>query len=439
MTAVQLLGRQAAKPNDQPVDTTVQKWNTATQSLCIVAMTVFFALRAYTRVFILNGFGKEDWTCFCAYFLGVSYSVIALIMGHFGGGLHLDDVPLEDRISFSKTVYVTMVMYGPTAYLTKVSLLWIMTRVFSPFRKSVIFIYVFLGLMLAYYIPAVIVKVRICNPISKFWDQSIPGTCLDQRSIILADAVVSVGSDMIILLVPLPLTLRLQLPMKKKMRVMGVLGAGGLACASSIIRLVLIVLTGQSKDATLAFMRINMLGNAEIAIGIVCACLPALSAIITRAYSEYSSNRATTGQEVSKGRNQSYNRSSRADRNRASIGVMETESDQDILMQNVQGQPHVETTVLGDRDQLSAHRMESGILKTVDLTPSTRIFINPPGESTTGPAADDDDDEVEPEVEAEDVVGLPVTEEGPWVFPVIDAWVLAPVDVVPPLEPVAET
>ncbi|THC92072.1 hypothetical protein EYZ11_008453 [Aspergillus tanneri] len=269
-----------------------------------------------------------------------------------------------------QTVYVTMVMYGPTAYLTKVSLLWIMTRVFSPFRKSVIFIYVFLGLMLAYYIPAVIVKVRICNPISKFWDQSIPGTCLDQRSIILADAVVSVGSDMIILLVPLPLTLRLQLPMKKKMRVMGVLGAGGLACASSIIRLVLIVLTGQSKDATLAFMRINMLGNAEIAIGIVCACLPALSAIITRAYSEYSSNRATTGQEVSKGRNQSYNRSSRADRNRASIGVMETESDQDILMQNVQGQPHVETTVLGDRDQLSAHRMESGILKTVDLSTS---------------------------------------------------------------------
>lgn len=153
-----------------------------------------------------------------------------------------------------------MVMYGPTAYLTKVSLLWIMTRVFSPFRKAVTFIYIFLGVMLAYYIPAVIVKIRICDPISKFWDPDRPGTCLNQRSIIMADAVVSVVSDLIILLVPLPLTLGLQLPTKKKMRVMGILGAGGLAVASSIIRLILIAYTGQSEDGTMAFMRINMFG-----------------------------------------------------------------------------------------------------------------------------------------------------------------------------------
>lgn len=153
-----------------------------------------------------------------------------------------------------------MIMYGPTAYLTKVSLLWIMTRVFKPFRKSVIFIYTFLGVMLAYYIPAVIVKIVICKPISKFWVPSTPGSCLDQTSIILADAVASVVSDMIILLLPLPLTLRLQLPMKKKMRVMAILGAGGVACAFSVIRLVLILINGQSNDSTMAFMRVNMCG-----------------------------------------------------------------------------------------------------------------------------------------------------------------------------------
>lgn len=153
-----------------------------------------------------------------------------------------------------------MVMYGPTAYLTKLSLLWIIARVFSPYRKTVIFIYVFLGIMLAYYIPAVIVKIRICDPIAKFWAPDTPGSCLDQTSIILADAVVSVVSDMAILILPLPLTVGLQLPLKKKLRVMVVLGAGGLACASSIVRLILIILTGQSQDGTLAFMRINMFG-----------------------------------------------------------------------------------------------------------------------------------------------------------------------------------
>ena len=153
-----------------------------------------------------------------------------------------------------------MVMYGPTAYITKFCLLWIMTRVFSPFRKAVIFIYVFMGVMLAYYIPAVIVKIRLCNPISKFWNDDIEGSCMDQNAIIMADAIISVSSDLIVLLLPLPLTISLQMPTKKKMRVIAILGAGGLAVASSIIRLVMTVVNAGSKDTTLAFMRVNMLG-----------------------------------------------------------------------------------------------------------------------------------------------------------------------------------
>lgn len=153
-----------------------------------------------------------------------------------------------------------MVMYGPTAFLTKVSLLWIMTRVFKPYRNAVIFIYIFTAIMLAYYIPAVIVKIRICSPIKKFWIPSTEGSCLDEAAIILADAVMSVVSDLIVLTLPLPLTMKLQMPFKKKMRVMAILGAGGLACVSSIIRLVLIVQSGGSPDGTWSFMRINMFG-----------------------------------------------------------------------------------------------------------------------------------------------------------------------------------
>lgn len=154
-----------------------------------------------------------------------------------------------------------MVMYGPTAFLTKISILWIMTRVFAPYKKAIYFIYVLLGLMLAYYIPAIIIKIRICWPISRFWlGASVPGTCLNEGAIILADAVISVISDLTILLLPLPLTLSLQMRAKKKMRVIAILGAGGLAVASSIIRLAFIVQFGNSPDATYAFMRINMFG-----------------------------------------------------------------------------------------------------------------------------------------------------------------------------------
>ncbi|KAK4871311.1 hypothetical protein LT330_000548 [Penicillium expansum] len=368
MHSMSLLERDSG---DASIDRSVQQWNYACQSLCIIGMTAFFALRVYTRLFILNGFGKEDWTCTVAWFLGLCYSIIALLMGHYGGGLHWWDVPDENKIPYQKTIYVTMVMYGPTAYLTKVCLLWIMTRVFSPFRKCVIFIRIFMGIMLAYYIPAVIVKIRICSPIAKFWDQRIDGTCLDQTSIILADAVVSVVSDMIILILPLPLTWTLQISTKKKMRVMVILGAGGVAVTASIVRLALIVITGQSKDVSRAFMRINMLGNAEVSIGIICTCLPSLSALIIRMYHEYSSNKATRESDYKMSSMQNQGTVSRSN-NQMSARVT-ADSDEDGLMYNAQGNPKVETIIRGNSEQGGPPKLAFdgiGVTRSVDVSTS---------------------------------------------------------------------
>lgn len=290
-----------------------------------------------------------------------------------------------------------MVMYGPTAYLTKVLLLWIIARVFSPFRKSVLFIHGFMILMLTYYIPAVIVKIRICNPISFFWNPDIEGTCLDEASIILADAVVSCVSDLIILILPLPLTMALQMSSRKKIRVIAILGAGGMAVASSIIRLVLIALTGQSKDATLAFMRINMLGyaflelyftswsrnqvaddillqrNAEIAIGVICTCLPSLSALLKRILNEYSSDRPTyeSDYNLTSLRNQT-----KTEKSRKQMSVQEAESDEDMLVYNAQSNP-TQTVIQGTTEERGFSHASTlggiGVTKTVNVSTSVEL------------------------------------------------------------------
>ncbi|KAL3429752.1 hypothetical protein BDV09DRAFT_179828 [Aspergillus tetrazonus] len=351
MTLIQSLIERDAAP-EHHVDRSMQKWNYATQSLCIIFMTIFFGLRVYTRTSLQRNWEQEDWYCSAAWLLGLVYSAIALAMGHYGGGVHWDDVSEDHRTQFQKLTYVTMVMYGPTAFLTKLTLLWIMTRVFNPFKKWVIFIYVFLGLMLIYYIPAVIIKIRICMPISKFWNGEQRGSCMDRNAIIMADAVVSVVSDLIVLIMPLPLTIQLQMSKKKKLRVVGILGAGGLACASSIVRLVLIQLTGKSTDATIAFMRINMFGNAEIAIGVICACLPALSALISRTYHEYSSNRYNSHEsdyQLSQMRNTTKGTRVQGSRK------MSVASDEGTLIANAQSKP---------KDN------EVGIMRTVDISMS---------------------------------------------------------------------
>lgn len=340
---------------DTSINRSVQTWNYVCQSLCIFGMSAFFSIRLYTRLYIIRGFGKEDWTCLISWFLGVCYSVIAIIMGHYGGGLHYSDVPVEYRIPFEKTVYVTMVMYGPTVYVTKVCLLWIMTQVFSPVHIAVILIYIFMGIMFAYYLAVLVVKIMICNPIARFWDTSIDGTCLDQKSIILADAVISVASDFVILILPLLLTIDLQMSTKKKIRVAAVLGAGGFAVLASIIRVVLIVVTGQSKDITLAFMRINMLGNVEVSIGVICTCLPALLTFV-RYINNYRSSRATA---------------TRTSPHRLMVERRDAEPAEDTWANFVQGHLTIRTTIQGDannpEDSGTLSHCSGGITRTVNI------------------------------------------------------------------------
>lgn len=237
----------------------------------------------------------------------------------------------SDIVSVGKTVYVTMVMYGPTVHVTKVCLLWVMTRVFSPVRDIVIFIYIFIGIMLAYYVSVLIVKIRICSPIARFWNTNIGGTCLDQQSVILADAAVSVASDFGILILPLILTIHLQMSTKKKIRVAVVLGAGEFAVLASTIRLVLITLTGQSKNITLAFMRINMLGNAEVSIGVICTCLPALLTFARHVNHKYHRSSAT-----------------RTSEHRMKVETWNAEPAEDTWIHITQGNSTIRTTIQGD-------------------------------------------------------------------------------------------
>ncbi len=148
------------------------------------------------------------------------------------------------------------------AFFVKMALLFILIRVFAPYKKTVKFMYVLLALLLAYYIPALIIKIRICMPISTYWTRDGRGSCLDQGAVIMSDSIMSVVSDLSILLLPLPLTWSLQMPTKKKLRVMGILGAGGLATAFSIYRLWMIVVDGASPDQTIVFIKVILSGYA---------------------------------------------------------------------------------------------------------------------------------------------------------------------------------
>ncbi|GFF92142.1 hypothetical protein IFM53868_06742, partial [Aspergillus udagawae] len=112
--------------------------------------------------------------------------------------------------------------------------------------------------------------------------------------------------------------------------------------------------------------------NAEIAIGVICACLPALSALLSRVLHEYSSNKAThtSTHELSKVTKQSRT-DRRLSRGKHQMSYLDTASDQEILMHNAQGDPKIETSIRGDTSSRRIVPSEAtGIMKTVDVSTS---------------------------------------------------------------------
>jgi hypothetical protein len=147
------------------------------------------------------------------------------------------------------------------AFFVKMALLTLLARVFKPYRKWIMVIYTILGIVFAYYVPAFIIKARICSPVSAYWNGTDGGgSCLNQGKVIVADSVMSVVTDLAILILPLPLTWSLQMPTEKKLKVIGLLSAGGLATGFSLYRLVMIIQDGQSPDQTMVFTQVVLTG-----------------------------------------------------------------------------------------------------------------------------------------------------------------------------------
>ncbi|KAJ5983469.1 hypothetical protein N7481_005568 [Penicillium waksmanii] len=243
--------------------------NLVVQCLCIPIVSAAVALRFYTRFRFKQRLGVEDYACTVAWGLFMAYCAIGILIGRHGGGYHADEVLAWDPaeiIQFKKFCYIATLLYCPMALF-------------------VFFIYGLLGALCIYYTVALIIKIRICYPIPYYWlgdELEGGGTCLDQTAALIADSVISVVSDIIILILPLP---------NKKLRVMGLLGAGGFAVGFSLYRLVLVLQDGTSPDQTIVFMCVIMSGNAEGGVGLICACLPVLNVLLAHYRKNYSSQK----------------------------------------------------------------------------------------------------------------------------------------------------
>lgn len=147
--------------------------------------------------------------------------------------------------------------YVPMALFVKTSLIYTMIRLWSPYRAKVLALYAFLIFLICYYTIILFVKIFTCNPIRLYWQVNRhDGTCMNLSAVIIADSVISVVTDLAILAFPVALTWSLHVRLSKKLHVIAILGAGGIAIAFSIYRLVLVISAEDTTDQLELLMRV---------------------------------------------------------------------------------------------------------------------------------------------------------------------------------------
>ncbi|KAI6360760.1 hypothetical protein MCOR25_006646 [Pyricularia grisea] len=278
-------------PNFAQPEDVLYTINLVTQVAGIALVTPFVIMRVLVKRYISPPFLIEDHICVLAWVLSTCYSVTAIMMYKFGGGYHVWELDVWTYANFLKALYADTLVYGLNAYFTKVALLLVIARVFSSFRKTRIVTFVMIGGMAFYYLPMLFLKMNVCNPISGYWTPlatlapgATPARCLNQRSMFVADTIISAITDTAVLVIPIPASVSLRMPWQRRLKVWSMLGLGGVATAASIVRLVVVFTSIQeSEDQTVDFVRFNLLGTAEVSIGLICACLPAINILFSRA------------------------------------------------------------------------------------------------------------------------------------------------------------
>lgn len=116
--------------------------------------------------------------------------------------------------------------YIPSMGAIKLSILFLYLRVFLLGGKLKIAIYALMAFVTAYVLAGELSLLFGCRPVKKIFNQDIPGECVNIQHHILSQVAFNFASDLFIVIAPFPTIWKMNLPIRQKLEVVAVFGAG---------------------------------------------------------------------------------------------------------------------------------------------------------------------------------------------------------------------
>jgi len=265
----------------------------------LVLTMITVVIRLVTRWKLVGGqkgIGWDDWLMIPAVMSLAAYTTGNILgVKHGGLGKHIYDSTMAEIIFLVKVTYILTVLYIMEAFFVKMSILIFYLRLtgraYLGIRRTIIGMMVFVSVHTVAYVIGFSV---VCGP-SVHWNSTVhfTGTCPNQnvfRNSFIGVSSIHVITDFVILLLPIRIVWRLQVPLSRKFSLAALFGLGLVACIASIMRLVNTPKVSSDPDFTWIAAPAFLWGQLEVSATIIAASAPGIRPLFNKSFRKLHSN-----------------------------------------------------------------------------------------------------------------------------------------------------
>ncbi|KAI1199001.1 hypothetical protein F5X97DRAFT_297766 [Nemania serpens] len=254
--------------------------------------TLAIAFRFWSRI-ITTANRKlwwDDWLALLAWGACITNCSFAIYGVKLGLGNHFEYFKsMEDVTTLLRLFYVSQIVFDSGIAFAKFSALLFYRRIFSSasksFNKAWNIVFALVTVFILYKLPA---QIFSCIPPSKNWLPSIPGHCENDYTnfgLLLAGLIFDILTDLLILLLPMPIIFRLQTNRAKKLALTGAFVLGYITLVTSVGRTAsFISIKPHLGDPDISWYQVPELAwsLAEISVSVVSICIPSCFYLVKR-------------------------------------------------------------------------------------------------------------------------------------------------------------
>ncbi|RAH58923.1 hypothetical protein BO85DRAFT_511357 [Aspergillus piperis CBS 112811] len=215
---------------------------------------VALGLRLYARSFTRRELKAHDVLTIISMIMLVGYTACLLVSTVNGGvGMHIARAMVSgfDVVLGLKAFFASQFFWAVSIASFRLAILDFYIQTFTVFKFRIA-AYTLATIVVLFFIGSLTTTLRLCRPIAFNWDTTLNGSCGNEATAELAAAAFNMVLDIVIVLLPLPVTWKLQMTTQKK----------------------------AAADFTYCTADSAILTVAEMAVGILVACVPTLGPVL---------------------------------------------------------------------------------------------------------------------------------------------------------------